>query len=316
MGFGKTFGVNGIHPEEFKYLTSHKKIESADIPTLAYIPVSQHIGSPAKIIVEVGQMVEEGQLIAVADGLISANVHASIPGKVIAIEERFISIGRKSKIIVIELDGEFQKTGKQIHLSDWHSLSKDYILKVIKDSGIVGLGGATFSTYVKLNVPQGKKVDTIIINGTECEPFITCDHRLMIDKSEELLEGISIIASLFDKPTVYIGIENNKKDAIKRLKTLCHNRYPIKIVPLKTKYPQGDEKQLIKSITGRVVKVDKLPIDSGVVVVNVSTAFAIKEAVVNDKPLIDRFVTVTGSGVKKPRNLRVKIGTLIKDLIE
>ncbi|HOV15859.1 MAG TPA: electron transport complex subunit RsxC, partial [Spirochaetota bacterium] len=223
MSFGKTFGLNGIHPEDFKYITCYKKIESADIPNVAYIPVSQHIGAPAKVIVEIGQSVEEGQLIAEADGMISANVHTSIPGKVIGFEERYISVGRKSKVVVIQLDGEFKKTGKKIHLSDWHSLSKEYLLKIIKDSGIVGLGGATFSTFVKLNIPSGKKADTLIINGTECEPFITCDHRLMIDKSEDLLEGINIITKILDVPNVYIGVENNKKDAIKRLKTLCHN---------------------------------------------------------------------------------------------
>lgn len=316
MFFGKTFGLNGIHPDDYKYMTSHKKIESADIPNLAYIPVSQHLGSPAKIIVEIGQVVEEGQLIAESTGFVSSNVHSSIPGKVVGFEERYISVGRKSNVVMIELGGEFKRTGKRIQLTDWHILPKETLLKIVKDYGIVGLGGATFPTYVKLNIPPGKKVDTLIINGTECEPFITCDHRLMIDKSEDLLEGINIISKILDVSDVYIGIENNKKDAIKRIKTLCHNRYKIKVIPLKTKYPQGDEKQLIKSITGRVVQVDKLPVDSGVVVINVSTAVAIKEAVVNDKPLIDRIVTITGSGIKHPKNLKVKIGTLVKDLIE
>ncbi|HPP03980.1 MAG TPA: electron transport complex subunit RsxC [Spirochaetota bacterium] len=312
----KSFGFRGIHPEDYKHLTNKKAIENTDVPNVVYIPTIQHIGAPPKIVVNVGQIVEEGQLIAEADGFISANVHSSIPGKVIAIEERYIITGKKSPVIVIELNGEFKKTGRNIILDDWHSMSKEALLKKIKDYGIVGLGGATFPTHVKLTIPQGKKVDTLIINGAECEPFLTCDHRLMIEKSEELLEGINILNKILDVKNIFIGIEANKKDAIKRLKILTHNKYPFKVVSLKTKYPQGDEKQLIKAITGRIVPVDKLPMDVGVVVQNVSTVIAIKEAIVNDKPLIDRVITVSGSGIKEPKNLKVKIGTLIKDVIE
>lgn len=312
----KTFGFNGIHPDDYKYLTNKKEIENTDIPDRVYIPIIQHIGAPSKIVVNVGQVVEEGQIIAEADGFISANVHSSIPGKVIAIEERYIQNGKKSPVIVIELNGEFKKTGRNIILDDWHSMTKESLLKKIKDYGIVGLGGATFPTHVKLTIPQGKKIDTLIINGAECEPFITCDHRLMIEKSEDLLEGIKIINKILDVPNIFIGIESNKKDAINRLRILTHNKYPFKIVSLNTKYPQGDEKQLIKAITGRIVPVDKLPMDVGVVVQNVSTVIAIKEAIVNDKPLIDRVITVSGSGIKEPKNLKVKIGTLIKDVIE
>lgn len=316
MFFKKSFGVGGIHPEEYKHLTEHKEIENADVPNVAYIPVSQHLGAPAEIIVKVGQEVEEGELIAKATGFISANVHASIPGTVIGIEDRYISVGRKSKVVVIQLKGEFKKSGKILELSDWRSKSKEFLLDRIKDYGIVGLGGATFPTHVKLTIPKDKKADVLIINGAECEPFLTADHRLMLDKSEDLLEGINIISTILDNPKVYIGIEVNKKDAIKRLKILSSNKYNIKVVPLRVRYPQGDEKQMIKAITGRIVPVGKLPIEVGAVVSNVATVVAIKEAVVNDKPLIERVVTVTGSGIVNPRNLKVKIGTLVKDVIE
>jgi electron transport complex protein RnfC len=316
MFFLKTFGLNGIHPEEYKYLTSQKKIESADIPSVAYIPVSQHIGKPAEIVVEIGDKVEEGQLIAKASGFISANIHTSIPGTVKEIKDVFTSLGKKSTVVVIELEGEFKKSGKNIQLTDWRSLSRESLLDMIKDAGIVGLGGATFPTHVKLSIPEGKSVDTLIINGAECEPFITCDHRLMIDKSEDMLEGISILDKILDVKNIYIGIEHNKQDAIRRLKALCSNRYKFKIVPLKVKYPQGDEKQLIKAITGRVVPVEKIPLEVNVVVQNVATVVAIKEAVVNTKPLIDRVVTVSGTGVVEPKNLKVKIGTPISEVLE
>lgn len=316
MFFTKSFGFGGIHPEEYKNLTEHKKIESADVPNIAYIPVSQHLGAPAEIIVKVGDRVEEGQLIAKATGFISANVHASIPGKVIGIEEKYISMGKKSKVVVIQLEGEFKKSGRMVELQDWRSKSKEYLLEKIKDAGIVGLGGATFPTHVKLTIPKDKKIDTFIVNGAECEPFLTGDHRLMLERSEDILEGIEIISSILDNPKVYIGIEVNKKDAIKRLKVLSSNLYNVKIVPLRVRYPQGDEKQLIKAITGRIVPVGKLPMDVNTVVCNVGTVIAIKEAIVNDKPLIERVVTVTGSGIVEPKNLKVKIGKPIKEVID
>ncbi|MBP7553320.1 MAG: electron transport complex subunit RsxC [Spirochaetes bacterium] len=315
MNFKKSFGYRGAHPDDYKYITNRKSITFTDVPDRVYIPVIQHIGAPAKIIVSVGQVVEEGQLIAEANGFVSANIHSSIPGTVVAIEERYLSVGKKSQTIVVELNGEFRKSGKNIHLTDWKSMTKDQLLKKIKDYGIVGMGGATFPTHVKLTIPNGKNVDTLIVNGAECEPYITGDHRLMIDKSEDLLEGINIINKILDVPNIYIGIESNKKDAIKRLKTLCLNRYNIKIVPLKVKYPQGDEKQIIKAVTNRIVQVDQLPSDVGVIVQNIATVIAIKEAIVNDKPLIDRIVTISGSGIKEPKNLKVKIGTLLKEVI-
>lgn len=312
----KTFGLKGVHPDDFKYYTNKKPIEYIDVPDRVYIPVAQHIGKPAKIIVQPGDVVEEGQLIAVADGFVSANIHASIPGTVVGIEERYQTNGKKCQCVVIELNGKFSKTGCAIQMFDWKSMSKEGILTKIQQSGIAGMGGAGFPTHVKLTIPKGKKVDSLVINGVECEPFITSDHRLMLERSEEILEGIAIINKIVEAKTVYIGIEANKKDAIKRLRTLCHNRYPYKIVPLQVHYPQGDEKQLIKAITGRIMPVDKLPVDIGVVVENVATTVAIKEALANDKPLIDRIITVSGSGIVNPRNIKVKIGTLVGEIID
>lgn len=315
MIFKKSFGVGGIHPEEYKHLTCKKEIENADVPNIAYIPVSQHIGSPAEPTVKPGDVVEEGQLIAESTGFISSNIHSSIPGKVLEIQENFVSGGKKSRIIAIELNGEFKKSGKKIQLSDWRSQTGNSLLNTIKEYGIVGMGGATFPTHVKLTIPKDKKVTTFIVNGAECEPFLSGDHRLMIDKSEDLLEGIEIIKKILDLREAYIGIEVNKKDAIKRLKTLIQNKYKIKIVPLKTKYPQGDEKQIIKAVTRKIVPVGKIPLEVGVVVCNVSTVIAIKEAIVNDKPLIERVLTVSGSGIVEPKNLKVKIGTPIREVI-
>ncbi len=316
MFFKKGFGNAGIHPESFKYLTKNKKIESADIPVKVYIPISQSIGAPAEIVVAVGQKVEEGELIAKANGFVSANVHSSIPGTVVAIDELFLSVGKKSQVVVIELEGEFKRSGKQLSIFDWRSLSREQIMQKIKDYGIVGLGGATFPAHVKFAIPQDKVVEHLLINGAECEPFITSDHRIMIDKSEDLLEGIEVLRKVLKAESVSIGIETNKKDAIKRLKALCYNKYDIKVVPLKVKYPQGDEKQLIKAITGRIVPVNKIPLEVGVVVSNISTALAVAEAVIYDKPLIERVVTVTGKGVKEPKNLKVRIGALLKDVID
>ena len=316
MFFKKSFGRGGIKPYDYKEFTKYKKIENADIPNIAYIPVIQHFGSPAKIIVKIGQKVEEGQLIAESTGFISSNIHSSIPGTVIDIYEDFITTGNKSKIIVVELGGEFKKSGKNIELKDWRSLGKKEILKIIKNYGIVGLGGETFPTHVKLTIPEGKSVDTLIINGAESEPYTTCDYRIMIHYSEELLEGVSILENLLEIKNIFIGIENNKKDAIKRLRALSHGKYNIKIIPLRTRYPQGDEKQLIKAVTGRIIPVEKIPLEINTLVINVGTIIAIKEAIINDKPLIDRIVTVTGNGIAEPKNLKVKIGTLIKDVIE
>ena len=316
MSFFNNFNSSGLHIEDYKYLTNSKKIENAFIPSIAYIPLSQHIGKSANLVVNIGDRVEEGDLIAEADGFVSANIHSSIPGEVIDIKESFIYNGKKSTIVVIKLDGTFSRTGQKEARFDWRSLSRSSVLNIIKDAGIVGLGGAGFPTHVKLSVKDDTQIDYLYINGAECEPFITCDHRLMLERGEEIIEGINILEKIVTPERIYIGIEANKRDAIKNLKKYAKINPKIRVVALKAKYPQGEEKLLIRSISGKTIEPNKLPIDVGDIVVNISTTLAIKEAVINDKPLIDRIVTVTGSGIVNPKNLKVKIGTPIKDIIE
>jgi len=316
MYFSKFFDLGGLHIEDYKYLTNSKKIENAFIPSIAYIPLSQHIGKSAKLTINVGDRVEEGDLIAKADGFVSSNIHSSIPGTVIDIKESFIYNGKKSTIVVIKLNGTFSRTGQKEVRFDWRSLSRTSILNIIKDAGVVGLGGAAFPTHVKLSVQDDSKVEYLYINGAECEPFITSDHRQMLERGEDIIEGINILEKIVTPDKIYVGIETNKRDAIKNIKNCAKVNPKIKVITLNAIYPRGDEKLLIKFISGKVIEPNKLPLDVGAVVVNVSTTLAIKEAVINDKPLIDRVVTVTGSGIVNPKNLKIKIGTPIKDIIE
>jgi Na+-translocating ferredoxin:NAD+ oxidoreductase subunit C len=314
--FKKSFGRGGIRPYDYKELTRDKKIENAYMPNLAYIPVIQRSGENAKITVKIGQKVEEGELIAEASGNISANIHSSIPGKIVDITEIYISSGIKSQVIVVELGGEFKKSGKETAIKDWRTLGKKEIHRIIREYGIVGLGGAVFPTHIKLSVPDGKKIETLLINGSECEPYNTSDSRLMLDYSEDILEGISILEYILEPVKIYLGIEVNKKNAIRRLRELAHGKYNVKIVPLKTKYPQGDERHILRAVTGKVLPFGNIPVDLNALVINTGTVVAIKEAVINDKPLIDRVVTITGDGIENPKNLKVKIGTPVKDVIE
>ena len=316
MSFLRIFDLHGLHIEDHKYLTNTRKIENAFIPSIAYIPLLQHIGKSAKLIVKIGDRVEEGDLIAEADGFFSANVHSPIPGVVTDIKESFIYNGKKSTVVVIKLDGKFSRTGQKEPRFGWRSISSASITNIIKDAGIVGLGGAVFPTHIKLSNQGDKKITHLYINGAECEPFITCDHRLMLERGEDIIEGINVLEKIITPEKIYIGIETNKRDAIKNIKKCAKTNPKIKVITLNAIYPRGDEKLLIKFISGKVIEPNKLPIDVGAIVVNVSTTLAIKEAVINDKPLIDRVVTVTGSGIHNPENLKVKIGTPIKDIIE
>jgi Na+-translocating ferredoxin:NAD+ oxidoreductase subunit C len=316
MFFNKSFGLKGIKPEDYKYLTSHKKIESAYIPNIAYIPLHQNGDAPAKPIVEIGQKVEEGQLIAVGDGITSLNVHSSIPGKIAGFFEKKSFTGKPCNVIKVELEGEFRKTGKIQEKINWQKYTKDKILNIINDYGITGFGNILKYVKSKLKLSEDLKIATLIINASESEPFITCDHRIIVDRGEEIIEGINIINKVLEAKNVFIGISNNKKNAINHLKHLCHQKNNYKIVSLTSKYPQGDEKLIIKSITGKKLSIDRNPIDSGIVVLNISTILAVCEAIVIDKPFIERAVTVSGSGINTPQNLKIKIGTLVKDIIE
>ncbi len=300
----------GVHPD-YNKTTEHKKIEVAVLPKKVIIPLSQHTGAPCEALVKIGDIVKAGQKIAESKAFVSAPVHASISGKVIEIAKKPHPIAGESLAIVIESDGrlEYDKSVKPRDNVD--DIDRKELINIIKEAGIVGLGGAAFPTHVKLSPPPEKKIDTIILNGAECEPYLTCDHRLMIEETGKIISGLRLIMKVLDVKKAFIGIESNKENAIVFMKDKSGN---IEVVPLKTKYPQGAEKILIYAITKRKVPSGGLPMDVGVVVQNVGTAKAVYDAVYNGKPLIERCITVTGA-VKEPKNLLVKVGNLFDELI-
>jgi electron transport complex protein RnfC len=313
----KTFPRGGIHPHGNKFYTKDKQIKTASLPPMAVIPMHQHMGGPAECTVKEGDRVEEGMLIGRASGFFSSNVHASVPGKVLSVSDIYLPNSIKSKAVEIEMEGEFSRLGKTNTKRDWVTLSKEEILDNVSAMGIVGLGGATFPTHIKYKIKKKQRLEFLIINGVECEPYLTCDHRLMLERSDEILEGIKILQKLINPENTIIGIEANKPDAIELLlEKVKEKQLDIKIEALRLKYPQGDEKQLIKALIDREVPSGGLPLDIGAVVSNVGTVFAVYEAVAFEKPLIERFVTVTGSVVKEPGNFKVRIGTKISHLIE
>jgi Na+-translocating ferredoxin:NAD+ oxidoreductase subunit C len=313
----KTFIKGGVHPPENK-LSANQAIKTIAIPKLVTIPVSQHIGAPAAVVVQKNDLVKAGQLIAKSNGYVSANIHSSVSGKVLKIEPQMDSSGYNRLSVVIETAGDEWMEGINNGdgvISEINSTSEEIIQKV-SDAGIVGLGGATFPTQVKLTVPKGMKAEILLINGVECEPYLTSDHRLMLEKPEEILIGVLLIMKALQVEKAIIGIENNKKDAIQLFKNLV-SKYPgIHVEALKVKYPQGGEKQLIKAVLNREVPSGSLPVAVGTVVHNVGTAYAVYQAVQKNKPLIDRVVTVTGKSVKNPGNFLVRIGTSFREVIE
>ena len=313
----KTFPKGGVHPPENK-ISADKAIVELPLPKKVFIPISQHIGAPAKIIVKRGDIVKVGQIIASAGGYVSANIHSSVSGKVAKLDKIFDTSGYRKDVVVIDVNGDewLESIDKTTTLIKEISVDSEEILKKITECGIVGLGGATFPTHVKLKVPPKKIATTLIINGVECEPYLTSDHRLMMEKSEELMVGTQILMKALAVDIAYIGIENNKLDAIQKLSELATQYKGIEVVPLKVKYPQGGEKQLIKAIINREVPSGGLPIDVGAVVHNVGTTVAVYEAVQKNKPLFERIVTVTGKSVKEPQNLLVRIGIPVIQLIE
>ncbi len=313
----KTFSKGGVHPPENK-LSAIQTIEQLALPKTVSIPISQHIGAPATPLVKKNDSVKTGQLIAKSSGFVSANIHSSVSGKVIKIDSVVDSSGYKKQSIIIEVEGDewLEEIDRTPELKKEINLSSEEIIKKVGESGIVGLGGATFPSQVKLSVPRGMKAEILIINGVECEPYLTSDHRLMLEKADELLIGTQILMKALKVTQAIIGIENNKPDAIEHLTNLTKQYQGISVQALKVKYPQGGEKQLIKAITGREVPSGGLPIAVGAVVHNVGTAFAVYEAVQKNKPLFERVVTVTGKSVKKPSNFLVRIGTSVANLIE
>ena len=314
----KTFPMGGVHPSENK-LSGAKPIEVLPLPDVVTIPLAQHIGAPAVAKVAKGDKVLTGQLLAEAASFMSANIHAPVSGTVTAVDLQPNGQGLRQMMITIKREGDEWAEGidRSETLVRECTLSAQEIIARIKDAGIVGMGGATFPTHVKLSIPPGKKAECVIINGVECEPYLTSDHRTMLEHGEELVVGVTILMKAVGVSKAYIGIENNKPDAIAHLREIVRNYPGIEVVPLQVKYPQGGEKQLIAAVTGRQVPPPPaLPIDVGAVVCNASTTYAVYRAVQKRMPLIERVVTVTGKGLKNPRNLLTRMGTPITTLLE
>jgi len=313
----KTFPMGGIHPAEMK-ISAGKPLERLPLPKKITVMVSQHIGAPAKALVKKKDKVKAGQLIAESGGFVSANLHSPVSGTVSKVEDVFDASGYRKPAIIIKVEGEEWEEGIDTgdELITDIPYTKDEILEKIQNAGIVGMGGATFPTHVKLQPPKGMKAESLIINGVECEPYLTIDHELMLEKGEQLLVGTTILMKALQVEKAYIGIENNKKDAVAYLRKLAKPYNGITIVPLKVKYPQGGEKQLIKSILNREVPSGGLPIAVGTVVQNVGTTLAAYNAVQKNMPLVERAVTISGSMLETPKNVIAKIGTPIKELID
>ncbi len=307
----KTFSIGGIHPNDHK-ISQNAAIEDFPLVDIAYISMAQHLGAPSTPVVAKGDYVKVGQLLGKANGFISANIHSSVSGQVTSIEKIADLAGNLSEHVVIKVDGDEWIDGidrdKQI-VRDIKLDSKQ-ILDKIAECGVVGLGGAAFPTHIKLSPPPNKKAEYLLVNGAECEPYLTSDYRIMMESPEEILIGVRIMMKALGVTKAYLGIEENKPLAIKKMKELCSSSYSdIIVVSLKKRYPQGGEKQLIQAITKREVPSMGLPIDVGVVVQNVGTALAVYEAVQKNKPLIDGIVTVTGKCMTQQRNFKLRVGT-------
>lgn len=316
MSFSFKGKHEGSHPEDNKSRTNKLAIEDASVPKIMIFPVSMHIGAPAKPVVEVGDSVKAGQLIAEAGGFVSANIYSSVSGEVIALEKRPI-VGGEANCIIVKNDYKYTTAEPLVEPGKSDEMSKDDILDTVRKAGIAGMGGATFPTSVKLAPPPGMTVDTLIINGAECEPYSTSDHRVMVEHPDEIVKGINLSRKLFPLlKHIYIGIEDNKPDAIKALEEATAEYADISVRPLKAMYPRGSEKNLIKSVTGREVPPGGLPAAVRCVVLNTSTIRSCYRACELGEPLIERVVSVSGTPIKNPKNLRVKIGTPMDSLID
>lgn len=313
----KTFSIGGVHPQENK-LSAHQPIIQAAIPEKAVILLGQHIGAPAKPIVAKGDVVKVGTRIAEPAGFVSAAIHSSVSGKVAKIDTVIDASGYPKAAIFIDVEGDEweENIDRTDTLVKECELSSEEIVKKIADAGIVGLGGACFPTQVKLCPPPAFKAECLVINAVECEPYLTADHQLMLEHAEEIMVGVSILMKAVKVNKAFIGIENNKPDAILLMTKVAAAYAGIEIVPLKVQYPQGGEKQLIDAVINRQVSSGALPISTGAVVQNVGTAFAVYQAVQKNKPLFERVITITGKSLEKPSNFMARIGTPIQQLID
>ena len=308
--------IGGVHPYEGKELSENKPVQVLEPKGNLVYPMSQHIGAPAKPLVSAGDRVLAGQKIGEAVGFISANVIASVSGVVKAIEPRRVAGGGMSLSVIVENDGQYETVEGVGQERNPESLSKDEIRSIVKEAGIVGMGGAGFPTHVKLTPKDDQAIDYILVNGAECEPYITADYRLMMENPEAIVGGLKVILQLFENAKGVIAVENNKPEAIKKLEALVAGEPRISVAALLTKYPQGGERSLIYAVTGRKVNSSMLPADVGCIVDNVDTVRAIYEAVCKSTPLMERIVTVSGDAVAEPGNFRVKLGTNGQELID
>ena len=313
----RTFRIGGVHPQDNKQYSAHQPITECPLPKQAIIPLVQHIGAPAQAAVEVGKKVKVGDLLAKAGGFVSANIASPVSGTVSKIDQATDAWGAPMQVIVIDVEGdEWAETiDRTPELKTECTLEPKEIVDKIAAAGIVGLGGACFPTHVKLLPPPGKTAEVLIINGVECEPYLTCDHQLMLEHGEEIVVGIRILMRALNVSRAIIGIENNKKDAIQHMQELVKDVDGVEVKALMLKYPQGGEKQLIDACIGRQVPSGALPIEVGAVVDNVATVYAVYEAVQKNKPLVSRVMTVTGKDVQHPGNYSVRFGTPIDEVI-
>lgn len=307
--------VGGIHPPHYKHSTEHKGIEHIPAPKLVTIPMRQHIGAPSEPVVKVGDVVKVGQLIGQASSFVSAAVHSSVSGLVKEVGKKLTSGGME---VCIVIENDFQDTVDESvrPKGDLKTLTGEQIMSFVKDAGLVGMGGAGFPLHVKLSPPKDKKIDTIVLNGAECEPYLTADHRLMLEHPERVVNGLRALMTAVGVENGVIGIEDNKPDCFKAIQEEARPYAEIKVVSLHTKYPQGAEKQLIYACTKRQVPSGGLPMDVGVIVSNVATAAALAHYIQTGMPLIERICTVTGVGVKTPKNIWLRVGTPITEVIE
>ncbi len=308
----------GVHPDYRKEITASLAVTKMALPSKVVIPLQQHIGAPCEPLegIEVGAEVKTGQRIAESSGFVSAPIHASISGKITEIGPYNHPLGRPVKAVTIESDGRDQWVDDLKPAGDPSSLTPQEIRKVVQEAGIVGLGGATFPAHVKLSPPEEKPIDVVIINGAECEPYLTADHRVMLEKPEKIVFGLKMMIKALGAEKGIIGIEDNKADAIQAMEQAVAEEDNITINRLHTKYPQGAEKMLILVTTGRKVPSGGLPMDVGVVNHNVGTAVAICDAIREGKPLIERVVTITGEGINRPANMLIRVGTIVSNVLE
>ena len=322
----KTFSIGGIHPDENK-LTHEVVTQKAALPKQAIFPLSQHIGAPAKPVVQKGDKVKVGTLIAEAGGFVSAPIYSSVSGTVFKIDTAIDATGYRKPVIIINVEGDeweesIDRSDKLETVEAHPELTPEEIINRVKEAGVTGMGGAGFPTFIKLTPPPTAKAECVIINAVECEPYITADFRLMMEKADEILVGLELLMIAAKVTTGYIGIEINKPAAIELLTKKCAekfggSKYNVEVVPLKQRYPQGGEKQLVDAVIQRQVPAPPaIPVNVGAIVQNVGTAFAVYEAVMKHKPLFERYTTVTGKNLQKPGNFLVRMGTPMQDLID